>query len=164
MKPRNVKLLPYSLLFVALSAPQSGFACGENIYSMNHGLRQQGYLAPHLATVLIYNDQETVPAETKAVYRGLVQAGHTLEVARNPEQLVIALRDHRYDVVIADYEQIDVVDKYVKPASRTKLLPIVTAGQRSADGLHGRFQFLLADRASLGQYLKRINQLVKDGT
>lgn len=164
MKVRYLKRLPNLLLLVLLLAPQSAFACGEGIYAMNQGARHQGYLAPHLATVLIYNNQETVPAATKAVYRGLVQAGHTVEVARTPEQLAVALRDRRYDVVIADYDQIDAVGKQVKPVAGTDLLPIVTHGQRSANDWRGRFRFSLVDGASLNQYLKLINQLVKDRT
>ncbi|HVK52719.1 MAG TPA: hypothetical protein VM469_13390 [Pseudoxanthomonas sp.] len=162
MKPRYLERLTSLLLFVALVAPPSAMACGEGIYIMRPGLRHQGYLAPNLATVLVYNNQETVPAATKAVYRGLVQAGHTVEVARTPEQLANALRERRYDVVIADFDQIEAIGKHVDSASKTKLLPIATKGQRSANDWRGRFHYLLEDRASLGQYLKLINQLVKD--
>lgn len=162
MKPRYLERLTSLLLLVALVAPQSAMACGEGIYTMRPGLRHQGYLAPNLATVLVYNNQETVPAATRAVYRGLVQAGHTVEVARTPEQLANALRERRYDVVIADLDQIEVVGKNVDPASKTELLPIAANGQRSTGDWRGRFRFLLEDRASLSQYLKLINQLVKD--
>ena len=155
-------LLPGSLLLVVLLAPQSGFACGEGIYTMSEGSRHRGYLAPHPATVLIYNDQGTVPETTKAVYRGLVHAGHKVEVARNPGQLSTALRDRRYDVVIADYDQIDVIDRQVKPVSRTNLLPIVTNVQRGANSGKERFRFSLTQGASLSQYLKLIDRLVKD--
>ena len=85
MKPRV--LLLGALLSVASLAPQPGFACGEGIYTMGEGARHRGYLAPRQATVLIYNDQGTVPEATKAVYRGLVHAGHKVEVARNAGQL-----------------------------------------------------------------------------
>ena len=160
MKPRV--LLLGSLLSAVLLTPQPGFACGEGIYSMGEGLRHRGYLAPRPATVLIYNNQGTVPETTKAVYRGLVHAGHKVEVARNAGQLSTALRDHRYDVVIADYEQIDVVDRQVEPVSRTSLLPIVNNKQRGTNSWKERFHFSLTQDASLGQYLKLIDKLVKD--
>lgn len=155
-------LLLGSLLSVALLAPQPGFACGEGIYTMSEGSRHRGYLAPRPAMVLIYNDQGTVPEATKAVYRGLVHAGHKIEVARNPGQLASALRDHRYDVVIAGYDQIDAIDRQVQPVSRTSLLPIVNNQQRGADSWKERFRFSLTQDASLGQYLKLIDKLVKD--
>ena len=160
MKPRG--LLLGALLSVASLAPQPGFACGEGIYTMGEGARHRGYLAPRQATVLIYNDQGTVPEATKAVYRGLVHAGHKVEVARNAGQLSTALRDRRYDVVIADYDQIDVVDLQVDLVSKTSLLPIVTNEQRGTDGWKERFRFSLTQGASLGQYLKLIDKLVKD--
>lgn len=163
MKLRYRELWLSSLLLIALLAPQIGLACGEGIYNMSQG-RGKGYLAPRLATVLIYNNQTTVPPKTKAVYRGLVQAGHKLEVARSPEQLAIALRDHRYDVVIADYDQIDVIGKQVEPASQTRLLPVVTDGQHDANDLREHLRFFLREGASLGQYLKLIHQLVKNKT
>jgi hypothetical protein len=160
MKPRV--LLLGALLTVASLAPQPGFACGEGIYTMGEGARHRGYLAPRQATVLIYNDQGTVPEATKAVYRGLVHAGHKVEVARNAGQLSTALRDRRYDVVIADYDQIDVVDLQVDLVSKTSLLPIVTNEQRGTDNWKERFRFSLTQGASLGQYLKLIDKLVKE--
>lgn len=152
------------VLSIVLLAPQPGFACGEGLYAMSDGSRHRGYLAPRLATVLVYNDQGTVPEATKAVYRGLVQAGHKLEVARDPEQLATALRARRYDVVIADYDQVEAIGKQAGPASTAKVLPIVTSGQRDADGLRERFRFLLTPDATLGQYLKSINRLMENRT
>jgi hypothetical protein len=160
MKPRI--LLFCSLLTVALFTPQPGFACGEGLYTMGEGSRHKGYLAPRPAAVLIYNDQGTVPETTKAVYRGLVHAGHKVEVARNPAQLSTALRDRRYDVLIANYDQIDGIDRQVQPVSRTSLLPILTSEQRSANSGKERFRFSLTQDATLGQYLKLIDKLVKD--
>jgi hypothetical protein len=155
-------LLWGSVLLAALLTPQSGFACGEGMYAMGEGARHRGYLAPRKATVLIYNDQGTVPEATKAVYRGLVHAGHKVEVARNAGQLSTALRDRRYDVVIAEYDQIDVIDLQVNLVSKTSLLPIVPDKQRSSDGWKQRFRFSLTQGASLGQYLKLIDKVVKD--
>lgn len=160
MKLRVV--LSASLLSAVSLVPQPGFACGEGIYAMGEGSRHRGYLAPRQATVLIYNDQGTVPEATKAVYRGLVHAGHKVEVARNAGQLSTALRDRRYDVVIAEYDQIDVIDLQVDLVPKTSLLPIVPDKQRSSDGWKERFRFSLTQGASLGQYLKLIDKLVKD--
>ena len=160
MKLRVV--LSASLLSAVSLVPQPGFACGEGIYAMGEGSRHRGYLAPRQATVLIYNDQGTVPEATKAVYRGLVHAGHKVEVARNAGQLSTALRDRRYDVVIAEYDQIDVIDLQVDLVPKTSLLPIVPDKQRSSDDWKERFRFSLTQGASLGQYLKLIDKLVKD--
>ena len=160
MKPSVLLLGP--VLSAALLLPQSGFACGEGIYSMSDATRHQGYLAPRLATVLIYNDQGTVPEATRAVYRGLARAGHRLEVARNPEQLAAALRAHRYDVVIADYDQIGNIGRQAEPAAKASLLPILSDAQRDARDWRQRFRYSLTQGASLGQYLKLIDRLTRD--
>ena len=120
-------------------------------------------LAPRPATVLVYNDAPTVPDETRAVYRGLLHAGHRIEVARSPEQAASALRSHRFDVVIADYDQVEAINRQLAPDSGTRVLPVVDASQRRADGLRQRFRAFLLEGASLGQHLKLINQLLKDG-
>ncbi len=153
--------LPGLLIALAVGVPLTAGACGEGIYVMSESSRHQGYLAPRLATVLVYNDQAKVPDATKAVYRGLVHAGHTLEVARDLEQLAIALQHRQYDVVIASYEQIDAVGKQVAPGPQAAMLPVLTLAQSRADGWRQRFRFSLVQDSSLGQYLKRIDQLVK---
>lgn len=158
MKPWILPLV----LSVSLLAPQAGFACGEGIYTMGEGARQRGYLAPHPATVLVYDDRGTVPESTRAVYRGLVRAGHKLEVARDQEQLAAALRAHRYDVVIADYDQIGIIGKQADPATKARLLPILTDAQRGAMDWRQRFRYSLTQGASLGQYLKLIDRLARD--
>lgn len=150
------------MLSVLLLVPQSGLACGEGIYTMGEGSRHRGYLAPNLATVLIYNDQTVVPEATKTVYRGLVRAGHRVNVARSPGQLATALQEHRYDVVIADYDRLDVIDRQVKPVSKTSLLPILGGQPGGASPSQERFRFSLDKDASLRQYLKLIDRLVKD--
>lgn len=65
-------------------------------------------------------------------------------------------------MVIADYDQIDVVDLQVDLVSKTSLLPIVTNEQRGTDSWKERFRFSLTQGASLGQYLKLIDKLVKE--
>lgn len=151
-----------AMLLVAVLTPQRGYACGEGLYTMGEGSRHRGYLAPRPATVLIYNDQGTVPEATRAVYRGLARAGHRLEVARNPEQLAAALRAHRYDVVIADYDQIGNIGRQAEPAAKASLLPILSDAQRDARDWRQRFRYSLTQGASLGQYLKLIDRLTRD--
>lgn len=157
MKP--CALLLGSVLSFGLLTPQSGLACGEGLYTMGQSSRHQGYLAPHSATVLIYNDQATVPESTKAVYRGLVRAGHTVEVARDQGQLATALRDRSYDVVIANYEKLGILEGQAEAVSEAKILPVLDK-QRSAKGGQERFRLALSQDASLGQYLKLIDRLV----
>jgi CheY-like chemotaxis protein len=128
-------------------------ACGEGQFNMGQGMRYQGYLAPRPATVLVY-DQD--PMQRRSIYQGLNRAGHHLTVARNADDLARALRSQRFDVVISDLGNSDAID-----AAPARLLPVVQRQQRNEDGIRSRFQVFLLDGASLGQYLKGIDQLVR---
>lgn len=146
----------------ALAAASPVFACGEGIFHMGDGLRYQGYLAPRPATVLVFDDERTPRAEKIAFYRGLVQAGHRLSIAHSADELAQAMRQRRYDVVIADFSQVGMVGAAATSASTTpKLLPVVPRNQRDAPGLRSRFEVFALDGASLGQYLRLINRLMK---
>lgn len=158
--PRHLTLI--LSLAAALGAAPPAFACGEGIFHMGDGLRYQGYLAPRPATVLVFEDSRTPRAEKIAIYRGLVQAGHRLSIAHDADQLAQAMQQRRYDVVIADFDELGVVGAAAPSATRTpKLLPVVQRSQRDAPGLRSRFEVFALDDASLGQYLKLINRLMK---
>lgn len=151
----STTLLACSLCLAAPPAP----ACGEGIFNMGQGLRYQGYLAPRPAAVLIYDSN---PMERRNVYVGLYRAGHRLTLARNAEDLARALQHSRFDVVISTLEQMDAVMARTATQSPPGLLPVVQRQQRNAPEVRGRFAVFLLDGASLGQYLKGIDRLVKD--
>ncbi len=150
-------------LTLALVASQPAFACGEGLLNMGNGLRYQGYLAPRPATVLIYDDMRQPPSQRVAVYHGLARAGHRLTIAHSPDELAQAMGQGRsYDIVIAGLETVDAVSATTSKATPApKLLPVVARSQRDASTVHQRFDLFLLDSASLGQYLKLINQLMK---
>ncbi len=157
----NKPVLATVLLTTALLVHGPVQACGEGLFNMGQGLRYQGYLAPRPAAVLIY-DLERAPAEHRiAVYRGLARAGHRLTIAHDPDELGQALRQRHYDVVIAGYDNVDLVTARTSGAASTaKLLPVVERSQRNAPSVRERFALFLLDGASLGQHLKSIDQLV----
>jgi CheY-like chemotaxis protein len=134
-------------------------ACGEGQFNMGQGLRYQGYLAPRPATVLIYDDGAVAP-ERKALYAGLQRAGHHVTVVRDAGSLSRALDATRYDVVISDLADADAIaTRGAQAAARPPLLPVVERSARNQPALR-RFHAFLLDGASLGQYLKAINQLL----
>ncbi len=140
---------------LALLSPFAN-ACGEGQFNMGQGLRYQGYLAPHPATVLVYDDGTT---DRKALYAGLQKAGHKVTVVGTADAMSQALRVRGFDVVIANLDQAAAMQSRVAATSvKTKLLPVVARNRRDAPELHSRFKLFLLDGASLGQYLKVINQ------
>lgn len=154
----NKSFLATTLLASALALVQPPVqACGEGQFNMGQGLRYQRYLAPRPATVLVYDDGV---ADRKALYAGLQKAGHTVTVVGNPAALSQALGGHRFDVVISDFDQVDAVAANAGVV-RSRVLPVVERSQRNAPEVRNRFKLFLIDGASLGQYLKLINQLVQ---
>lgn len=155
------RISPILAIGLALGAVPPGYACGEGIFHMGEGLRYQGYLAPRPATVLIYGNEIAPSSDRIAVYRGLVQAGHRLTIAHSANDLSQALRERRYDVVIASLDAAGAVTAATPPAvPAPRLLPVVDRGQRNAPGLRNHFEQFVLDGASLGQYLKQINRLM----
>lgn len=132
-------------------------ACGEGQFNMGQGLRYQGYLTPRPATVLVFDD---AAAHRKALYAGLQKAGHKITVVGTADALSQALRARRFDVVIADFGVASMVESSTTSA-RPRLLPVVERSRRNAPEVRSRFNLFLLDGASLGQYLKSIDQLVK---
>ena len=142
-------------LALALASP-SVRACGEGQFNMGQGLRYQGYLAPHPATVLVHDDGA---ADHKALYAGLQKAGHTVTVVGTADAMSQALGAHSFDVVIADLDEATAMQSQAAATSvHPRLLPVVARNRRDAPELRSHFKLFLLDGASLGQYLKVINQ------
>ena len=141
---------------LALVSPFAN-ACGEGQFNMGQGLRYQGYLAPHPATVLVYDQ---APSDRKALYTGLQKAGHKVTVVGTSDAMSQALRTGRYDVVIADFDDAAALQSRAGASAKPGVLPVVARNRRNAPEVSSRFKLFLLDGASLGQYLKGINQLL----
>lgn len=149
-----------STLAAALAASAS-LACGEGQFNMGQGMRYQGYLAPRPATVLVYDDagSSADAADRAKLYKGLEMAGHRVTVVEDASAFSTAVAGKRYDVVIADLSDVDQLSADAGlVASQARLLPVVDRKSRNAPDLRTRFGLVLVEGASLGQYLKVINQ------
>jgi CheY-like chemotaxis protein len=148
-----------TVLCAALAVVPSAFACGEGHFNMGQGMRYQGYLAPRPATVLVLVDPSAPAAERQKVIKGLEQAGHRVTLASNTDALASAMGGSRFDVVIADIGQAEAVQAMAASApAKPRLVPVVARSERNSTDLRSRFPLHLFDGASLGQYLKAINQ------
>ena len=148
-----------TVLCAALVVAPTAFACGEGHVNMGQGMRYQGYLAPRPAAVLVLIDPAAPAAERQKVLKGLEQAGHRVTLASNADALASAMRGARFDIVIADIGQADAVQAMAAGATaKPRLLPVVARSERNSADVRSRFPLHLFDGASLGQYLKAINQ------
>lgn len=135
-------------------------ACGEGQFNMGQGLRYQGYLTPRPATVLVYDDGA---AGRRALYAGLQKAGHKVTVVDNTADLSQTLRQRRFDVVISDVDNVTTIENGAgNTTAQPHLLPVVERSRRNAPDVRNRFRVFLLEGASLGQYLKSIDLLVKE--
>ena len=135
-------------------------ACGEGQFNMGQGLRYQGYLAPRPATLLVYDGGAS---NRKALYAGLQKAGHKVTVVGTADAMSQALQAGRYDVVIADFDDAAALQSRTAGTSTSAkpgVLPVVARNRRNSPEVSSRFKLFLLDGASLGQYLKGINQLL----
>jgi PleD family two-component response regulator len=140
---------------LALVSPFAN-ACGEGQFNMGQGLRYQGYLAPHPATVLVYDGAAN---DRKTLYAGLQKAGHKVTVVGTAAAMSQALQAGRYDVVIADFDDAAALQSHAAgAAAQPRVLPVIARSRRNAPEVSSRFKLFLLDGASLGQYLKAINQ------
>jgi ABC-type amino acid transport substrate-binding protein len=147
-----------AIAFAIALACQPARACGEGQFNMGQGLRYQGYLAPHPATVLVYDDGA---GDRRALYAGLQKAGHKVTVVGSADAMSQALQAGRYDVVIADFDDAAALQTRASGTSpKPGVLPVVARSRRNAPEVSSRFKLFLLDGASLGQYLKGINQLL----
>jgi CheY-like chemotaxis protein len=131
-------------------------ACGEGSFNMGQGLRYQGYLAPHRARLLVYDDGAT---DRSALYTGLQKAGHAVTVVRDPAEFSRALQHGAYDVVISDRDDPATLQSISGAPERPRLLPVVARSRRHAPDVQ-RFDVFVVDGASIGRYLQVINQLL----
>ncbi len=130
-------------------------ACGENQFSTGGGLRYQGFLAPRPATVVVVDDG---PGDRDELYAGLAKAGHRVTVVANREGLATVLANSNVDVLIADLQDVDAMTSQAPRG--TRVLPVVARKLRDAPDTRRRFDLILLEGASLGQYLKSIDRLV----
>ena len=144
-------------------SPSTAQACGEGQFNMGKGLQYQAYLAPRPATVLVYEAgmSETSPGRRAALINGLRASGHKVTEVADDAALSAALQGNRYDVVIAAYDNIDQVEaSTARAGAAPRLLPVVARKLRDAPEVRSRFATVVLDGASLGQYLRGINNVL----
>ena len=154
------QILVRTVLFGALLASGAALGCGEGQFNMGQGLRYQNYMAPRPATVLVYPAAGESAEHRAALAKGLRDSGHKVTMVSSASEMDDALRAQHFDVLIADYENIDAAASGAQSAANgaPAVLPVVDRQMRKDPGLKARFANFVLEGASLGQYLKSIDQ------
>lgn len=123
--PRGLLL---AVLFLMLSAPEPGAACGDKFVRVGRGGRyQRGYVAVHPASVLVYVDAGSKQAPAlRRLTPALKAAGHKAAAVESEAALADALKGARYDVVLIEAAEVARVEPELgKAAPKPSVLPVL---------------------------------------
>ena len=158
MNVRSPRLTMHALVLVAALTPPLSHACSEGMFGSGKGLAYQTYLAPRPARLLIYSPAPV--AEREALHAGLQKAGHQVTVVDDASALAAAIKSEQYDVVITGLDDAQEVASQ-GGENAPPVLPIVARADRNSPVVRDRFDLVLLDSASLGQYLRTINRALR---
>jgi hypothetical protein len=103
--------------------------CGDKLLVLGRGIRHEALLGNRAAKILAYQHTGTHGADLIAdpdFQSALKNAGYQLRIVRDTEELEVALRLGKYDLVLSDITDTNVIEPTVLSAANTSaLLPIL---------------------------------------
>lgn len=150
--------LALPIAFLILMSSGAAQACGESRYRLGHGIRYETYQAPMPATVLIYQS-----ADYDKQTAGLQSAGHQITFVSNQDQLLKALDEESYDVVIAPYGDMAAVEEQIANIlKRPGLLPVIGSDANERRSAKSQYHQYLKSGASLRKIARAIHNIMKN--
>src|SRR5713101_3015035 len=120
-------ILGVSILIICGGAPANG--CGDKLLVLGRGIRLEALLGNRTAKILAYQHTGTHGAELIAdpeFQSAFKSAGYQLRVVRDIEELEVALRLGKYDLVVADIADASAVEPAIQSVvGAPALLPIL---------------------------------------
>jgi hypothetical protein len=119
-----------SKLFIAVvlstTLTQSLQACGDKFIRIGREVRFGRYVAIYPATILLYAPARSAPSRVADLPAVLKRAGHSALVVTTPAELSAALRDGKFDLVLAGLDQAQEVANEARVApSHPSLMPVL---------------------------------------
>lgn len=147
----------FVVALVVLLFSMDAIACGDSMYRVGKGVSYRVYTAPLPGSVLVYGQSEGA----KQLAEALAQSGHGVRFVESEAELQSELSSGSYDVVIASYDNHDMVEA---SASGTAYLPVV-ANHNEVEAAEGSYsRVMVADRDEIKHYLKAIHKTLKSRT
>jgi hypothetical protein len=129
-------------------------ACGESLFRVGKGVAYRAQTAPLPGNVLV------VSPDTGLADR-LAAAGHHIKVVTSPEKIAQELRTGKYDVVLASFNDRDVVEAQIAAAAKAPAyVPVTTEAGQKAEAAHS-FERYLSDDDDFTQFLRVIHRTLK---
>ncbi len=129
-------------------------ACGESLFRVGKGVAYRAQTAPLPGNVLV------VSPDTGLAER-LAAAGHHITVVTSPERIAQALASGKYDVVLASYNDREIVAAQMAAApNTTAYVPVTTEGAQKAEAARSYARYVSADD-DFTQFLRVIHRTLK---
>jgi len=158
---------------VPLLSTSLASACGDKLLVLGRGARFQAVTADYPASILFYVNPDA-PGSEKVEFtqlQGIMrQAGHRFRSVRGREELAVALKTARFDIVLADFDDASRLEKAIQASpSQPLLLPWVyqetkADAQRAKFSLKQakeRYRFALSAPFKVGNFLSTIDRTME---
>jgi hypothetical protein len=163
---RSLFLVSVFASSVVLSSSLPAHACGDKLLVLGRSIRFQTMSGTRPAGVLAYARPGTQSAEviTDPVFHSAFKkAGYQFRVVRDAEELDVALRSGKYDVVLADITEVAAMEAAIQSSSSTPVLLPVLYEPTKPDLISAerRYRFVLKVRNKGGNNLSVIERALE---
>jgi len=132
-------------------------ACGESLFRVGRGVAYRAQTAPLPANVLVVAPS----AESKELAERLSAAGHKVRVVDSPEQVAQEIRSGKYDVVLASYNDRQLIaDDSAGIEKAPAYIPVTTEDSQKEFASKAYPRYLSLDDDFV-QYLRVIHRTLK---
>jgi len=129
-------------------------ACGESLFRVGRGVAYRAQTAPLPGNVLVVSP-DTGIADL------LAAAGHHITVVDTPDKIAQALRSGKYDVVLASFNDREIVAQQLAGLSSAPVyVPVTTETEQKAEAA-GSYSRYLSDDDDFTQFLRIIHRTLK---
>jgi len=156
-------------LFVVTMVLCSGmlaYGCGDKLLVMGRGVRLQALFGNRSAHILAYQHAGTHGSDVisdSEFQSALKNAGYQLRVVRDTEELEVALRLGKYDLLVGDIADADAMESAMQSAAGAPMfLPILYQPAKAELALAEKhYHYVLKAQRKTGGYLSVIEQALE---
>ncbi len=148
-------------------------ACGDKLLVLGRGGRFQAETADYPASILFYVNPNAPGAEKVEFtqLQGIMrQAGHRFRSVQGREELAVALKTARFDIILADFDDAYRLEKMIQASSSQPLLLPWVYQETKADAPRARlalkqarehYRFALSAPFKVGNFLSTIDRTME---
>jgi hypothetical protein len=156
----RISRLLMAIAFVTVAASPAS-ACTEALFRVGKGVHYREYQAPIPGNILMVarTQSERLMAEW------LAHTGHNVQVVENPDHLASYLKKDKFDVILAHFDDRDVVAAQERSAgSSAKYVPVANQAAGEQAAAQAQFRQVLGSDSSPRDILKAIHRTLKSDT